>query len=1203
MKHLNFYHLHRLGLFCLLLNISLLAQAQDKSQYLSKVDLRLLDLPEQVDTKPSSTLDTSQNARIGSPNDVHSFQPGRSLVQNMMIVNGRVLIEATAVDDTQALLSRLESLGLQNGAAFGGMVSGWFPIDSIEKLNEVSMLRFVRPSMMKTNIGATTSQCDQAMFSDQARSQFKVVGRDNKIGVLSDSYNSLGGAPGGIASGDIPGDGNPNGYLHPVEVLEDLPDGAGIDEGRAMIEIIHDVAPAADLAFHTAFGGQANFAQGIVDLADAGSNIIVDDIFYFAEPFFQDGVITQATDIVANRGASYFSSAGNSGRDSYESPFRPTADTVILPVEIPTPDTTLIFPSPYIFHDFDPGPGVDIYQEITFNEGLQLFRASVQWDEPFASVCEGCPGAQSDLDVFVALQEDTRTIVYEASSYFNNIDGDAVEVPVYQFLSDSSSNTIQLLIGKYVEDPNQPDPNIVKYISFDDGDWEYETNSPTVVGHSNGSQVNSIGASFFFRNPLYFPDIFPLPQVNDFSSAGGNPILFNIEGSRIEPEMRVNPDVTGPDAGNTTFFIPGLFIGFEVPGTTEPDEFPQFTGTSASAPHVAAVAALMNEAAGEYLAPDEITEILGETATDLDDPFTAGFDEGYDVKTGFGYVNAQKAVASVFSLPSVVSFTLINATTDEEIGPLGDRVELSQIEGGQINIRADVIEGDGTVGSVIFALDGPTTQEQTESFTPYALFGDRQGDYNGEALASGDYTLTATPYTNLRGEGEEGIGLTVSFTVTRFPIAQLLLIDAEADQPIRPLENGDEINLRTTPQLTIEAIPEFENFDGSVQFILNGEPVQTENFTPYALEGDNPRGNYNVYPFEPGNYTLTVVPFSENRRGGESGDSLTVSFTVVDELAVTALVLINATTVQDLGELGDGAVLPLELLPPINIRAVVNDPSVGSVEFSVNGEIVNRDNDDPYLLLDDDDTDNLPPGVYQITATPFSREDGLGAAGTSLSIQIRLDLNLAVVQFLLIDAENDEPIGEIVSGDVLDISTLPPFNIEAVVNSNMIESVGFMLNGERVKIDNAAPYVLGTSDDFNYQPLDLDTGNYVLEATPYSADQLKGVPGTPLEVAFAVINSTNADTTSVAEAATFRVYPNPVAKTLLVRTEDQSDVIAHYTLIDNLGRQLTSSRVRDLDRLEVDITPYLPQIGPSRLFFLKITTNQGKTTTVRLRTE
>ena len=68
--------------------------------------------------------------------------------------------------------------------------------------------------------------------------------------------------------------------------------------------------------------GQASFAQGIIDLANAGAKVITDDIIYLAEPMFQDGIIAQAVDLVKARGISYFSAAGNDGRQSYESPFR-----------------------------------------------------------------------------------------------------------------------------------------------------------------------------------------------------------------------------------------------------------------------------------------------------------------------------------------------------------------------------------------------------------------------------------------------------------------------------------------------------------------------------------------------------------------------------------------------------------------------------------------------------------------------------------------------------------------------------------------------------------------------------------------------------------------------------------------------------------------------------------------------------------------
>jgi hypothetical protein len=43
-------------------------------------------------------------------------------------------------------------------------------------------------------------------------------------------------------------------------------------------------------------------AQGVLDLRGAGANIIIDDIKYLTEPFFQDGVITRAIDAVAASG-------------------------------------------------------------------------------------------------------------------------------------------------------------------------------------------------------------------------------------------------------------------------------------------------------------------------------------------------------------------------------------------------------------------------------------------------------------------------------------------------------------------------------------------------------------------------------------------------------------------------------------------------------------------------------------------------------------------------------------------------------------------------------------------------------------------------------------------------------------------------------------------------------------------------------------
>lgn len=153
------------------------------------------------------------------------------------------------------------------------------------------------------------------------------------MGSLSDSFDCT--APGSAAI-DVANDDLPDN----ISVLLDIPGGC-IDEGRAMMQLVHDVAPGTGQAFHTAFTGQAGFANGIIALQEvAGADIIVDDVIYFTEPMFQDGIIAQAAQQVADNGSAYFSSAGNGSFNSWEGTF--------------TPGGVL---GPYLLHDFNPPPG------------------------------------------------------------------------------------------------------------------------------------------------------------------------------------------------------------------------------------------------------------------------------------------------------------------------------------------------------------------------------------------------------------------------------------------------------------------------------------------------------------------------------------------------------------------------------------------------------------------------------------------------------------------------------------------------------------------------------------------------------------------------------------------------------------------------------------------------------------------------------
>ncbi|MGH8569976.1 MAG: hypothetical protein ACREXU_18715, partial [Gammaproteobacteria bacterium] len=215
------------------------------------------------------------------------------------IAGGSVVIDTAASGDPEALAADLRALGANKVTVFGRMVSARLSIPAIPGLKGLASLQFARPAYAATNVGAVTSQGERAMRAEIARATFGVDGTDVLVGTLSDSFNCLGGATAGITSGDLPA---------VVIVLEQ---GEGpcpaTDEGRGMMEIIHDVAPAASQAFHTAFNGQADFAQGIVDLATAGAKVINDDVIYFAEPFYQDGIVAQAVNTVKGMGVAYFS--------------------------------------------------------------------------------------------------------------------------------------------------------------------------------------------------------------------------------------------------------------------------------------------------------------------------------------------------------------------------------------------------------------------------------------------------------------------------------------------------------------------------------------------------------------------------------------------------------------------------------------------------------------------------------------------------------------------------------------------------------------------------------------------------------------------------------------------------------------------------------------------------------------------------------
>ncbi|MCB0768436.1 MAG: hypothetical protein KDB95_14600, partial [Flavobacteriales bacterium] len=286
------------------------------------------------------------------------------------------------------------------------VVEGTFPILNLLSLNLLpDLLVSARPIYAAlSNAGLITSQGDSALRSFRAREVFGVNGQGIKVGVLSDSYNTKLGDPAAddVLRKDLPGTTNPD-HPNPVQVLQDYPFGTRSDEGRAMLQIVHDVAPGADLAFRTGFLGAVDFAKGIRDLQEAGCDVIVDDISYISEPFFRDGVVAQAVDEVTALGVSYFSAAGNFGTKSWQGTFAPSA-----------PPAGVIGQA----HNFAAGSGgTDILQNITLYQGE--YTVVFQWDD-------GTPGntTSSDFDIYLANSNGNTLFGFNRM----NVGGDALEV-------------------------------------------------------------------------------------------------------------------------------------------------------------------------------------------------------------------------------------------------------------------------------------------------------------------------------------------------------------------------------------------------------------------------------------------------------------------------------------------------------------------------------------------------------------------------------------------------------------------------------------------------------------------------------------------------------------------------------------------------------------------------------------------------------
>jgi hypothetical protein len=422
-----------------------------------------------------------------------------------------------------------------------------------------------------TNPTGIKSEGDTQLLAATARTNSAVDGTGVKVGVLSDTFNRVG-SPSvttDTTNAELPGPTNPCGHTTAVQVLDPGP-GSGSDEGRAMVQIVHDLAPGSPLAFSSAFNSQLDFADEIRALQAAGSKVIVDDVSYFTEPFYQDGPVAKAVNDVTAAGSTYFSSAGNSTPE-----FVPTGGSyeALAFRAMSCPATVLAVDNYNNCHDYNAGGGTDNNNLMTIPNGAVL-RTTLGWSEPMF-------GVGTDLDFF--LLDGSSGAVITASLGVNANTATPVEFLGWQNTT-GASRQVSLVVARYA--PTGTGTPRLKTIVHRNPATTVEWNGssvagtdvagPTVFGHNAALAGGSI-AAIPYNNAN---------TVEAFSSRGPAVYCWQpVNGSSPSPAMACqtkNLDVAATDGVSNSFF-----------GGSGPPF--RFYGTSASAPHAAAIAALQTQ--------------------------------------------------------------------------------------------------------------------------------------------------------------------------------------------------------------------------------------------------------------------------------------------------------------------------------------------------------------------------------------------------------------------------------------------------------------------------------------------------------------------------------------------------------------------------------------------------------------------------------
>ncbi|MGV3556945.1 PKD domain-containing protein [Larkinella arboricola] len=476
-----------------------------------------------------------------------------------------------------------------------------------------------------------------------------------------------------------------------------------------------------------------------------------------------------------------------------------------------------------------------------------------------------------------------------------------------------------------------------------------------------------------------------------------------------------------------------------------------------------------------------------------------------------------------------------------------------------------LLSGQSTVTLTATDIAGATyafSSGTTPGSTPNTATVTTPGLYSVTVTTSGGCTATAQTTV----EAQAG-------SVTGFE-----LINTNTDQVIKTLSEGEVLNLATLPtsRLTIRANTTPTNV-GSVVFSLSGSMTysKTETSAPYSLFGDD-NGNYDPWNLKIGSYSLRATPYLGAGGSGLMGTPMTLNFTLVSQ--ANQLPVARAGADQTITLPTNSVVLN---------GSTSSDPEGGALSYlwtqRSGPNTANLSSPTSVSLT----ASNLAAGTYVFRLTV---RDGAGAtAFDELTVRVNPapSAGPSVVGFTLMNADTDQPIRIITSGEELNLATLPRnLNIRANTNPATVGSVKMVLSGQqtRTQTETGAPYALFGDKDGDYNNWTPALGNYTLTGTAYTGASASGQAGPPLTVSFRVVRQAPLAKVS-AESGTEEVlvYPNPFTESFRIKNAGLQPV----SLYDLSGRKVfESDAVQDEQLIEPSsrLAPglYLLQVGQGK---------------------